>query len=489
MSRRAFITLLGSAAAWPIAASAQTYPSHPITLIVPYPPGGGVDAMGRMVAQKLSAALGQQFIIENRPGAGGVIGTRAAAKAAPDGYTLVMMLSGISLPANTGYDLNKDFAPVGLIASTPIVVMTHPSFPAKSLADVIALARKEPGKVTAGTPPPPTINYFAAELFKSLTGAEITIVSYKGTGPLTNDLVGGHVAVGLNTIPPAIGNIIVDPFRQGLNDAGFVEGKNVAIEYRWADNQEDRLPGLAADLLRRQVAAIVGAGVPAAQAGKAATVTTPIVFVIGADPARVGLVASINRPGGNITGVVFSVNLLAAKLLGMLHELVPKASIIAVLRDPNGPEVESQSRDLEEAARAIGRQIVIVNAANERELHPAFAKVVQAGAGGLLISSTVFFNSQRRQLVALAARHALPTVYNQREYADVGGLMSYGPSQSDAYRRAGVYVGRILKGEKPGDLPVDLGTRFDLVINLATAKALGVEIPPNLLALANEVIE
>jgi putative ABC transport system substrate-binding protein len=295
--------------------------------------------------------------------------------------------------------------------------------------------------------------------------------------------------IGFLRSTPATGfAYIVDPFRQGLNDAGFVEGKNVAIEYRWADNQQDRLPGLAADLLRRQVAAIVGAGVPAAQAGKAATATTPIVFVIGADPVRVGLVASINRPGGNITGVVFSV-VPWAKLLGMLHELVPKASIIAVLRDPNGADVESQSRNLEEAARAIGRQILMVNAANEREFHAAFAKVVQAGAGGLLIPATVFFFSQRRQLAALAARHALPTVYSLREYAEVGGLISYGPSQSDAYRRAGVYVGRILKGEKPGDLPVELGTKFDLVINFATAKALGVEIPPKLLALADEVIE
>ena len=293
--------------------------------------------------------------------------------------------------------------------------------------------------------------------------------------------------VGFLRSTPATGfAYTVDPFRQGLNDAGFVEGKNVAIEYRWADNQQDRLPGLAADLMRRQVAAIVGAGVPAARAGKAATATTPIVFVIGADPVRVGLVASINRPGGNITGVVFSVELVA-KLLGMLHELVPKASIIAVLRDPNRPDVESQSRDLEEAARAIGRQILMVNAANEREFHAAFAKVVQAGAGGLLIPGSVFFFSQRRLLVALAARHALPTVYNLREYAEVGGLVSYGQSQSDAYRR--VYVGRILKGEKPGDLPVELGTKFELVINLATAKAFGVEIPPTLLAIADEVIE
>jgi tripartite-type tricarboxylate transporter receptor subunit TctC len=191
----------------PSAARAEDYPSRPITLIVPYPAGGGVDTIGRLIAQQLTAALGQQVIIENRPGAGAVIGTRAAAKAPPDGYTLVMLTTGISLPANTGYDTAKDFAPVGTIASAPIVLMTHPSSPVKSLADVIALAKKEPGKLTAGTPPPPTLNYFAAELLKVMTGADVTIVTYKGTGPLTNDLVGGHVMLAFNTIAPAIGNI------------------------------------------------------------------------------------------------------------------------------------------------------------------------------------------------------------------------------------------------------------------------------------------
>jgi putative ABC transport system substrate-binding protein len=293
----------------------------------------------------------------------------------------------------------------------------------------------------------------------------------------------------LRSTPAAGSGHLVDAFRRGLSDAGFIEGKNVAVEYRWADNLVDRLSGLAADLVRRQVAVIVGASTPAAQASKAATATTPIVFVIGTDPIGVGLVGSLNRPGGNVTGVGFSSLALVAKLLGMLNELVPNASVIAVLRDPNAPDVATESRALDEAGHAIGRQILMVSAADEREFRAAFTKIVQAGASGLLIGSGPFFLSQRRQIVALAGRHGLPTVYNQREYAEVGGLVSYGPSQSDAYHRAGMYVGRILKGEKAGDLPVELGTKFELIINLATAKALGLDVPPTLLAIADEVIE
>lgn len=190
-----------------LAATAEDYPVRPITLIVPYPPGGGVDTMGRIVGQKLSVALGQQVIIENRPGAGGMIGTRVAVKAAPDGYTLVMTLTGLSLGPNPGYDVAKDIAPIGLIAFTPVIVMAHPSLPAKSLADVIALAKKEPGKLAVGTPPPPTMNYFAVELFKIMAGVDVSIITYKGTAPLTNDLLGGHVLVGFNTIPASIGQI------------------------------------------------------------------------------------------------------------------------------------------------------------------------------------------------------------------------------------------------------------------------------------------
>jgi tripartite-type tricarboxylate transporter receptor subunit TctC len=234
--------VLALACAQVVSAAAQDYPTRPITLIVPYPAGGGVDVMGRLIGAKLSLALGQQVVIENRGGAGGMIGTRDAARAAPDGYTIVMLLTGISLGANTGYDVNKDFAPIGLVASTPIIVDAHPSLPAKSLAEVIALAKKEPGKLSAGTPPAPTINYFAARLFNLLAGTEITVVTYKGTGPLTNDLLGNHVPLGFNTIPASVSNIA----------AGQLRGLAVAADKRSAalpdvpTAAESGLPGFEA---------------------------------------------------------------------------------------------------------------------------------------------------------------------------------------------------------------------------------------------------
>ncbi len=281
---------------------------------------------------------------------------------------------------------------------------------------------------------------------------------------------------------------LVRAFRQGLNEAGYVEGQNVAIELRWADDRHDRLPALAADLVRRPVAVIV-ANTPAALAAKAVTATTPIVAVSGSDPVRMGLVASFNRPGANVTGVVFLTGDLTAKRLGLLHELVPKTAVIAVLGDPNYSEIELVAKEAQEAGRTIGRQILIVKAASERDFNAAFATIVQADAGGLLVGGGPFFNSQRRQLVALAARHALPASYVFREYAEAGGLMSYGASQTDGYRRAGSYVGRILNGAKPADMPVELASKFELVINLATAKALGLAVPSSMQLLADEVIE
>ncbi len=295
--------------------------------------------------------------------------------------------------------------------------------------------------------------------------------------------------VGFLRSTTAAGSVhLVAAFRQGLNEAGFIEGQNVAIEYRFADDRLDRLPGLAGDLVRRPVAAIVANSL-AADAAKAATATTPIVFVTGVDPIRTGLVASLNRPGGNVTGVVFTNIDLAAKQLGLLHELVPKAAVIAMLQDPNRSEADVVMRELEAADRAIGRQILFVKAAGERDFNAAFATMVQAGAGALLVGGGPVYLSQRRQLVALAARHALPAVYILREFVEAGGLMSYGSSITDAYRKVGAYAGRILKGEKPADLPVQLATQFELVINLGTAKAIGLEVPPMLLARADEVIE
>jgi putative ABC transport system substrate-binding protein len=279
-------------------------------------------------------------------------------------------------------------------------------------------------------------------------------------------------------------------FHEGLKESGYVEGQNVAVEYRWAEGQYDRLPALTADLVRRQVSVIVaGGGAPAVLAAKAATTAIPIVFSVGTDPVGLDLVASLNRPSGNITGVYHFATGLEAKRLGLLHEMVPKATTIAVLVNPNYSDAENQLRDVQEAAVPLGVQLVVVRANAESDFDAAFSTVVQQRSGGLLVCASPFFNTRREQLVVLAARHALPTIYEWRDFAVAGGLMSYGTSLTDAFRQIGVYTRRILRGAKPADLPVVQSTKFEFVINLPTARALGIEIPPGLLAIADEVIE
>jgi putative tryptophan/tyrosine transport system substrate-binding protein len=280
-------------------------------------------------------------------------------------------------------------------------------------------------------------------------------------------------------------------FRQGLKDTGYVEGENVRIEYRWAENQLDRLPMLAAELVRQRVNVIATTGgAPVALAAKAETTTIPIVFGVSEDPVPFGLVASHNRPGGNATGVNFLVTELGSKQLGLLHELVPAAARVGLLVNPKfAGGTERAMRDVTGAASAIGLQIDVVQASDSREIESVFGTLVHNKADALLVGPDAFLVSRRLQLAILAARHALPAVYNVREYVEAGGLMSYGTNVRDAYRQIGVYVGRILKGAKPADLPVVQSSKFELVINLPTARALGIEVPPNLLARADEVIE
>jgi putative ABC transport system substrate-binding protein len=292
----------------------------------------------------------------------------------------------------------------------------------------------------------------------------------------------------LRSAPLADAAHLVTAFRQGLKDAGFIEGQNVAVEYRSADNQLDRLPALVADLVRRPVAVIVGNN-PSAIAAKAATATVPIVVVTAGDPVRSGLVASLNRPGGNVTGVIFFGGVLGAKRLELLRQLVPKATTIAMLVIPDTPTTEAERRDVQAAAQTIGQHLIIHDVSSDRDIETAFATFVQRGAGALLVGSGAFLFSNAQRVIALAARHRLPASYVWRETVVAGGLMSYGTSITDAYRQAGIYVGRILKGEKPADLPVMRSTKFEFVLNLKTANALGLTVPQSLLVAADEVIE
>ena len=279
-------------------------------------------------------------------------------------------------------------------------------------------------------------------------------------------------------------------FRKGLKETGYVEGENVAIEYRWAEGHYERLPALAVDLVRRQVKVLVASGAsPPALAAKTATTSLPIVFIIGSDPVKVGLVTSLNRPGGNITGVTVITTEVTAKRLDLLREMIPTATAAALLVNPTNPYSETEIREAEEASRALGLRLHVLQASSERDIDAAFASLFERRASALLVSADPFFSSRRNQVLALAAGYALPAIYAYRDFAEDGGLMSYGASIVDAYRQAGIYVGQILKGERPADLPVMQPTKFELVLNLKTAKALGLTVPPTLLATADDLIK
>jgi putative ABC transport system substrate-binding protein len=293
----------------------------------------------------------------------------------------------------------------------------------------------------------------------------------------------------LSSATPGAYQPFVSAYHAGLKETGYVESHNVAIEYRWAQGEYARLPKLMDDLIRGRVSVIAAAGTPAALAAKVATTSIPIAFVVVDDPARLGLVASLSRPGGNATGVNFFIAELGSKQLSLLHEVAPAAARVGLLVNPNSPPSERVARDVMAAAAAMDLHIEVVEASNSREIEAAFATLVRNRADALLVGPDALFLTRRLQIATLATRHAIPTLYNVREYAEAGGLMGYGTNQTEAYRQFGVYTGKILKGIKPADLPVVQSTKFELVINLSTARALGLEIPPTLLARADEVIE
>jgi len=305
-------------------------------------------------------------------------------------------------------------------------------------------------------------------------------------GPLRAQQKAMPVIGYLGQISPVSG---LAPFREGLSDTGYVEGQNVAIEYRWAEGRYDRLPALAADLVHRKVDVIVTVGTPSALAAKSATSTIPIVFSVGSNPVELGFVASLARPGGNLTGVSILVGELMPKRLELLSELAPQAGVIALLVNPNNAISERIMGDVQEAAHAKGVQLHIMKAGTESEIDAAFATLGQLHIGALLVGTDGFFRSRREQLVALASRHAIPAIYESRQFAAAGGLISFGPSLTALNRQVGIYVGKILKGAKPADLPVHQPTTFELVVNLNTAKALGLAVPPSILARADEVID
>ena len=283
---------------------------------------------------------------------------------------------------------------------------------------------------------------------------------------------------------------MLSAFLKGLSETSFVEDQNVKIDYRWAQGEVNRLPAFATDLVHREVSVIAATGTPAALAAKAATTTIPIVFETGSDPVQLGLVASLNRPGGNVTGVAQLAVEVAPKRLELLHELIPRATLIVLLVDPTDPAIsEKTTQGVQAAARSLGLELHVLNVSSDRDLDAVFAKLIQLRAGGLVVSGGQFFNSRSKQLAARALQHAVPTIFPYRDLAAAGGLMSYGTSITDAYRLAGIYTGRVLKGEKPADLPVQQATKVELIINLETAKALGITVPLSLLGRADEVIE